>query len=317
MAEEMTMLRVFNVRAMGAWRSVVILIVCVLAVSVVASGCRTANGSGPDKTQARESVYDRVIRAGTIRAAYITYPPALMKDTTTGKMTGIFVETLERAAENLGLKVQWTEEVGWGSQIEGLTAERYDIVGSPVWANPTRGKLTTLTRPVYYSGIGIYARANDNRFERAVTPKASGSANWAVINSPNIRISTIDGETGDLIARTQFPLAKRVSLPQTTDISQLFLEVSNNKADVFFAEPYFAAQYFKSNPRSVRNITEEQPIKVLGNCYMLKAQEFQFKQMLDVAIEDLINSGFIDGLLARYDGGETFYRAAYPYRGKM
>ena len=46
---------------------------------------------------------------------------------------------------------------------------------------------------------------------------------WSKINSPDVRIATIDGETGDLIARTQFPNAKRVSLPQLTDISQLFL----------------------------------------------------------------------------------------------
>src|ERR1017187_885118 len=56
------------------------------------------------------TVYDRVIKSGTIRAAYITYPPACMKDTTSGKMSGTFVETLEKVAENCGLKVDWTEE---------------------------------------------------------------------------------------------------------------------------------------------------------------------------------------------------------------
>jgi ABC-type amino acid transport substrate-binding protein len=272
----------------------------ILLVTILFSGCTK---TGPTGTRGG-SAYDRVIMAGKIRAAYLTYPPACMKDTNTGKLTGIFVQTLDRIGENLGLKIEWTEEVGWGSQIEGLAADRYDIVGSPVWANPTRGRLTTLSRPVYYSGIGIYVRQSDRRFDK----------DWNTINSGEARIATIDGETGDLIARTQFPLAKRVSFPQLTDISQLFLEVSSDKADVFFAEPYFAYQYFKNNPRTVKNIAGEHPIRLLGNCYMFKKDEFQFKQMIDTALEDLLNSGYVEQLLKKYDGGDTFYQVALPYR---
>lgn len=285
----------------GRRRGLLALALCVAAGSL--SGCEKA---GPVASE--DVAYERVARTNTIRAAYIEYPPAVMRDTKSGKMSGIFVDTLEEAAKNLGWKVEWTEEVGWGSQIEGLTANRYDIVGSPVWANPTRGKLTTLSEPVYYSGIGVYVRSNDNRFVRA----ANGQ--WDSINSPNVKIATIDGETGDLIARTQFPKAQRVSLPQNSDISQLFLEVKGNKADVFFAEPYFAMQYFKNNARDVKNIAEANPIKVLGNVYMMRADEFQLKQALDTAIEDLINSGFVDAQLAKYEGGDTFYRDAPPYR---
>jgi polar amino acid transport system substrate-binding protein len=254
------------------------------------------------------AVYDRVIKSGTIRAGYITYPPALMKDTKTGQFSGIFYETLEKAADNLGLKVKWTEEVGWGSQIEGLQTNRYDIIGSPVWANPTRGKLTTMSVPVYYSGIGIYVRpVDDERFMK----------DWSKINSADVRIATIDGETGDLIARTDFPAAKRVSLPQLTDISQLFLEVTTKKADVLFAEPYYAYEFLKSNPNSIKNIASERPIRTLGNCYMFKSDEFQFKQMLDVAIEDLLNSGFVDRVIDKYEPApNTFYRVARPYRLK-
>jgi ABC-type amino acid transport substrate-binding protein len=284
--------------------------VMVALLAVAVTGCRNATpvDAAQPKNPATVTVYDRVIKSGKIRAAYLTYPPAVFKDTVTGKLSGVFVEALEKAAENLGLTVEWTEEVGWGSQIEGLTADRYDIVGSPVWANPNRGKRTTLSRPLYFSGIGIYVRASDTRF--------SAANGWESINRGDVRVSTIDGETGDLIARTQFPKARRVSLPQTADISQLFLEVTNKKADVFFAEPYFALQYAKNNPNTVRNLAERTPIKVLGNCYMFKANEFQFKQMLDTALEDLINAGFVNELLAKHEGGETFYKANLPYLPK-
>jgi polar amino acid transport system substrate-binding protein len=282
-----------------------ILLVALLLASGLLSGCNPA----PAASQGNQSlVYDRIIKSGKIRAAWLTYPPACMKEESganKGKLTGVFVDTLEKAASNLGLTVEWTEEVGWGSQIEGLESDRYDIIGSPVWANPTRGKLTTLSIPVYYSGIGVYVRKDENRFDK----------DWSQINSPKTRIVTIDGETGDLIARSQFPQAQRVSLPQTADISQLFLNVTTNKADVLFAEPYFYYQYLQSNTNNLKNIAAQDPIKVLGNCFMFKKNELQMKQMLDVAIEDLQNSGYVSELLNKYEGmPNAFYRVARPYR---
>lgn len=280
----------------------IIALILLVTLCLCIAGCNhTGNGSGDQGA----TVYNRVIKSGVIRAAYLDYPPACIKDAKSGKLKGIFVETLEKAAENCGLKVQWTEEVGWGSQIEGLQTDRYDIVGSPVWANPTRGKMTTLSIPLYYSGIGIYTRSNESRFTN----------DWNKINDPGVRIATIDGETGDLIAQSSFPLAKRVSSPQNTDISQKFLDITGNKADVFFAEPYFGFKYLQSNPGLIKNIAADQPIRILGNCYMMKQGEFNFKHMIDVALEDLINSGFVDKEIDKYEPAKnTFYRVAKPYR---
>lgn len=281
------------------------LFVVIAAVSLMFNlSCTETGASNPPPKKVR-TVYERVAHGKVIRAAYITYPPAVIRDSKTGKLTGTFVETLERAAENLGWKVQWTEEVGWGAQIEGLQTDRYDIVGSPVWANPTRASLTTLSKPVYYSGIGVYVRKGDRRFDR----------NSSLINDEKVRIATIDGETADLIARTQYPRAQRVSLPQLSDISEMFLQVSTGKADVAFAEPYFGTAFVKANPGSIVNIAEIAPIKTLGNCFMMKAGEYQLKQALDVAVEDLQNSGFVDDVLDRYEPApNTFYRVARPYR---
>jgi len=289
-------------------RSLANIVLTVLITGVLAAGLVGCFQNGPSKTQTqKESVYDRVMKSGKIRAAYITYPPALIKDTKTGKLSGTFVEVLEQSAKNLGLTVEWTEEVGWGAQIEGLQADRYDIIGSPVWANPSRGKLTTLSTPVYYSGIGVYVRPDETRF--------SDANGWKSINDAAVKIVTIDGETADLIARTDFPNAQRVSLPQLSDISEMFLNVKTKKADVLFAEPFFGYEFLKNNPDTVKNIGTEKPIRLLGNCYMFKANEFQMKHMLDVAIEDLLNSGFVDKVLDKYEPYPgTFYRVARPYR---
>ena len=203
------------------------------------------------------------------------------------------------------MKIEWTEEVGWGSQIEGLDKDRYDLVGSPVWANPKRGKLTTLSIPVYYSGIGVYVRANENRFDN----------DFSKINMKDVKVGTIDGETSDLIADNDFPNATKQSSPENTDISQKFLDLDKKSCDVVFAEPYFAYEYSKNNPGKIKNIAAENPIRLFGNVYMMKAGEWQLKQMLDVAIQDLINSGYVDKVIAKYEPAPNlFYRVASPYK---
>ena len=276
-----------------------------IAFILTLSGC---NQKSSENKNSDTAVYDRVLKTGTLRASFLTYPPACMKDTKTGNMSGIFADVLQKACDNLGLKLEWTEEVGWASQIEGLESDRYDIVGSPVWANPNRGKLTTMSIPVYFSGIGVFVRANDDSF----------TANLDLINKPNVRIGTIDGESADLIARTDFPEARRVSSAQTTDISQKLLDLASNKCDVVFTEPYYAYEYLKNNPGTIKNIAESNPIRLFGNCYMFKKNEFQLQQMLNVAIQDLINSGYVDKVISQYEPApRLFYRSANQFKPFM
>ena len=90
------------------------------------------------------------------------------------------METLEEAARNLGLTVEWTEEIGRAAQIEGLENDRYDMIGSAVWANPERAKLATLSSPLYYSPFYIYARKDD--------PKFNENIRVAALNSQDVRI---------------------------------------------------------------------------------------------------------------------------------
>ncbi len=295
---------------MKTWLVILTTISVTIVTSVVLQ--RTGTQAHTVTTEQKESVYERVMRTGVIRAAYMSYPPAVIKDTTTGKLSGTFVDTLEEVAKNLNLKLEWTEDVGWTGQIEGLNTDRYDIVGSPVWANPNRGKITTMSVPVYYSGIGVWVRNDESRFEKSVD-----RVDWdfSKINNANIRIGIIDGETGDLIARTAFPNAQRVSSIQSTDISEKFLELKTGKSDVTFAEPFFGFEFLRTNPGTVKNIAAAKPIQVLGNCYMFKKNEFQMKQMLDATIEGLLNSGFIDRVLSKYEKDPgTFYRVADPYK---
>lgn len=283
----------------------------VVVLAVVVSGItsalvtRSARGSVASGGSPTESAYQHILRTGTIRCGYVTYPPGLMKDANTGKLTGIFVDAINTVGANMGLKVEWAEEVGWGSMIEGLQANRYDLICSPVWANSTRGKLADFTVPLFYSGIGAYVRSDDHRFDNDPTK----------MNAPSVTVATVDGEMSSIIARQDFSRARQDSFPQLADVSQLLLEVTTKKADVTFVEPYIAELFLKSHPGAVRNVVADRPLRIFPNTMMLRKSDAALKSMLDTALLELINAGTVDESLRRYSPtATTFYPLAFPYR---
>ncbi len=283
----------------------IILGVVVLTVVVSLITTKLISPSKNIDVNTKANVYDNVLKSGIIRACYVVYPPASIKDLNTGEMSGVFVETLDKAAENMGLKVNWNAEVGWGEMIEALNTNRCDIIGSPAWSNSTRGRSAEFAQPIYYSAINAYVRADDNRF----------NDNIKIANNKNYMLATVDGETSQLIASRQFPDAQTLELPQSTDVSQMLLNVASGKADMAFLEPTVANEYMKNNPGKIKNVSIDKPVVIYGNVMMIKKGEFMFKTAIDNAIIELLNNGYIDDLIDRYEvdypGG--FYRVATPY----
>ncbi|MCB1551812.1 MAG: ABC transporter substrate-binding protein, partial [Alphaproteobacteria bacterium] len=66
-----------------------------------------------------EKAYDRVVESGVIRCGYGISPPVMVKDPNTGVMSGLDVEIWNEIGKELGLKIEWAEEAGWGNFIEG------------------------------------------------------------------------------------------------------------------------------------------------------------------------------------------------------
>lgn len=251
------------------------------------------------------SVYDRVLESGKIRAAYIVYPPGSFKDPNTGELSGVFIDALNQAAKDLELEVEWTEEVAWGTMIEGLLSDRYDIVGNGIWETPSRGKVVDFTIPLFYSGLGVYVRSNESRFDKDI--KAADSS--------DVKIAVIDGEISELMAKAKFPKAEAVSLGQISDVSQMMLNVSQGKADVAVIEPYIGYEFLQQNPGTLKNAAQAEPIAVFGNSMMFKDNQPQFESMLNTALQSQLNGGNIGSLMEKYipeDG--LMYSVAFPYR---
>jgi ABC-type amino acid transport substrate-binding protein len=235
------------------------------------------------------SVADKVIERGVLEIGYIVYPPLLIKDSSTGKLSGISYDLVEAAAKNLGLKTNWKEEVGWGSSIEGLKTRRYDIIGTEMWPNSSRAREAIFSIAPMNSTIYPYARPGDNRFN-----------NPSNINSSNVTIGILEGEMAQFIAAQDYPNAKINALPQLSSYAEVFQNLVSRKADVAFVEPSVANDFLKQNPGAIERAGNT-PVRVLGNSFAFARGENSMVEMWNIAMRELINDGTVFRTLQKYN----------------
>ncbi len=242
-----------------------------------------------------QSVSDRVIQSGEIRIGYIVYPPLLYKDQTTGKLSGVSYDIVEAAAKKLDLKTNWVEEVGWGTSIEGLKNNRYDILGTQMWPNSARAREAIFSIAPMNSAIYPYVKSGDTRFSEGLTN----------LNSSQYTIGVLDGEMAAFIAKDDYPLAKVNALPQLSSYSEVFLNVINKKADISFVELSTANDFLKSNPGKIQRVGQT-PIRVLGNSFAFARGQDSMASMWNIALSELVNDGTVTRTLEKYGVSEDY-----------
>ncbi|MFN9109772.1 MAG: substrate-binding periplasmic protein, partial [Bacteroidota bacterium] len=250
----------------------------------ILGSCNNSNTTNTSETK------NEVFANKTIKVGYISYPPGFIVDPNTKEKSGIFNDVLLEIAKRNGLTVDYKEEVTWATMIEVLKTDRVNLIANPVWATPERKENADFSKPVYFSPIGVFVRADDNRFD----------ADRTKINDPKIKIAAVDGEVNNFIGKSDFPKAELKPFPNNIDVAQLFLEIQTKKKDVTFAEPMFAYDYMQKNPGKLKNIGEKPPIRNYPNCYMYKNGETKVGDFLNAEIDKLIKDGTIDKIIAKY-----------------
>lgn len=284
---------------------VVIVVIAAIILTIAVSFITAKLSVRSSASNQSQTVYNRVVSSGVIRACYVAYVPAFIIDPKTNKLSGIFYDTLNKAAENMGLKVDWNLNADWGTQIQNLNSDKCDIVGSDSWSNSTRAKSAEFITPLYYSGINAYVRSNDSRF----------GTDPLVGNDPKYTVVYEDGETSQVIVKQSFANAKTISVPQTADASEMLLDVTSNKADMAFVDPAIANQFLTTHPGAIKNVSVVKPVVVYGNVMMVKKGEFALQQMVSNAINELLGNGYVDQVINKYakDYPGVYYRVATPY----
>jgi ABC-type amino acid transport substrate-binding protein len=246
-----------------------------------------------------------ILARGVIRAGYIVLPPEMQRDPNTGKMSGIAYDLTEALAKKLHLKVEWVEELNFASMHEGLALGRFDMICFTLYRRANLGRVISFSRPLFYSGNGVYVRAEDQRFGQDLS----------IINDPAYVIAAMDGEITADLAGEHFPLARSLNLPAGSDIAQLLLQVTTRKADVALVNNTIAQLFMRQHPGQLRNLAANQPLAVYAHGFGLPLAETELQQMVDLAFDQMLENGQLDRILGQYEPTPGSYlRLATPYR---
>ncbi|MDD5586299.1 MAG: ABC transporter substrate-binding protein [Alphaproteobacteria bacterium] len=257
---------------------------------------------GTNAAVGKETRLEQVKRTGVIRCGYFINAPFDMKDPNTGKMSGVMVDVTEEIGRQLKLKIEWAGEVAPGQMFSDLALGRYDVVCTPFFQTPGRAREGDFTKPVFYMPAYLYVRKDDTRFDKDIM----------AANKPEIRFAGIDGEISGIWAQERFPLARKVALPELVSVNDLFLAVLSKKADAFIDDYGTFIEWNRNNPGKMR-IAGGTMLSVTALGMPIPANEPAFKATLDTTIAYLIDSGFVDKVLDKYEGTRKMPRVARPY----
>jgi len=266
----------------------------------------TAPKNGAETVAHKETAYERVMRTQTLRCAYTPYPPFMIKDANTGKLSGIYYDVMEEIAKRLSLKLEWPEEVAPAGLFEGFKSGRYDAICAGYTRNPARSTKADFSIPVFFVPYSVFVRANDTRFDN----------NVSALDDPKYSFTIIDGEYASFLIKDAFPKAKVVSLPDgaISDVGVRLTNVATNKSDATIIETAVGADYMRANPGKVKPLSP--PINVLPSNIILPMGDVALKSMIDAAVTNLHETGFIKKVIQAHTSGAGYYSPAIPYEAK-
>jgi polar amino acid transport system substrate-binding protein len=279
---------------------IVVLVICVTLLT-------NAYVAKPESSAVavKEAAFDRVMRTGILRCGYYVFPPMVVRDPNTNSFSGLSIDMLNAIGEKTGLKIEWTEEISFGTWPAALEAGRFDAVCDPLWPDMALGRQAIFTRPFFYGGLSPVVSATDTRFD----------GDYTKLNDPSVTIVAIDGNIQLFLAKEVFPKAHLLVVPANTDAATLAMNVIDHKADAVIWDRNAVLNFNAANASKLKMLDPGHPIKVEPFALPVDRKEFGLREFLDNAIADQLATGTIDRLLTKWETEPgMFLRTAEPYR---
>jgi ABC-type amino acid transport substrate-binding protein len=250
-----------------------------------------------------QPAFDRVMKTHTLRCAYNNAAGYFTTiDADRGVAIGIAHDVVEQMGHILNLKIEWVEEAIPAQAGQNLADGREDVMCFPMWPDGPHAATLDYTAPLDYMPVYAYVRADDTRFDGDLTK----------INDSGVIVSVIrDGES-KTIADEDFSQAAQYSVIDAIDRPHLLLAVTMKRADVAFVDPIAAEDFRRNNPGTLKQVANVAALRVSGESFAVGKGETKLRDMLNVALAQMQQDGFIRATLDKYLGdhkGEFFYVA--------
>jgi ABC-type amino acid transport substrate-binding protein len=225
------------------------------------------------------STLEQVVASSKIKVGYLLFPPTIIKNQTTGELSGHMVETIREIAR----LNKWTPEfieTDWSTFTSGLDSKRFDVSIVPTFVTIPRALSVYFTKPLMYIGNSAIAKTTETRF-----------STLASIDQPNITIAVTQGEAGDEYATANFKKAKITRFPGG-DQSLAFQAVVSGRADIALGDAYVTTQFAKANPQ-VKDLFAKAPYNLTPVSWAVRKGDNEMLNFLNSSIDTLDIQGHL------------------------
>lgn len=171
-------------------RSMALAIILALCISVVQAG-EVAQAEDVGKSH---STLERIVKDKRLRVGVVLLAPLAMLNKN-NELIGLEVDVARRLAADLGVSLELVR-TNMPKIIDGLTADRYDLVISGCSVTVPRALRVEFTAPYYHTAIRLVA-----------SKQAAPGKDLNYFNSPGVILGVISGHSEVAVAEKQFPKA--------------------------------------------------------------------------------------------------------------
>ncbi|MFZ2587415.1 MAG: transporter substrate-binding domain-containing protein [Alphaproteobacteria bacterium] len=250
-----------------------------------------------------ETTFQRVLRTGQLRCGYYMFKPMTWKDPATGEMKGMAVDFAHELEIRSGIKLVWAEEAGFGTIFEGLKTKRYDAICTPAWPDGRMARAVDFGRTWFFSAIIPVVKESETRLT-SVTQ----------LNSPDVTITSHEGDADEVLAKTMFPKAKQLPIPPSADTGMVEMNLFTGKADVVLTD---VNRIYQVNPNSSQKLKalSTEPLQLFPLQIAVNKGDEQLNAFLNTNVEAMLNDGTMERILKTHEPGPNAYlRVAKPYQ---
>jgi ABC-type amino acid transport substrate-binding protein len=266
-------------RVIGA---IAIIVALVLSAIAFKRSDSAASASGSSDTLAK------IQKTKKMSVCYAVFPPAVIKDAQTGKVSGHDVDALEVMAKQLGADIEYHEST-FGNMAAAVQTGQCDI-GTSLFVKIPRAAAVAFSDPVFYAGNSGLVRKGDTRFKTI-----------ADVDKPGITVAVASGESGHIYVQDHFKNAKIVAIDvESSDLSRFLLEVTSGRADIGIADAntikLFAAQHPESEDVFANNTFDLNP-----DAWPIRHGDVNFLNFVNNSLRYMQSSGQWAELEKKYD----------------
>jgi ABC-type amino acid transport substrate-binding protein len=272
------------------WSLVILALIAGLIGGLLGVKLFAHHGNGTSK----ETAYERVMRTGVLRCAWAITPPVVMKDPSTGKLSGLYVELMNALEPLTGLKVEWPAEVDWGQVGAALDGGKADIFCAGMWPDSKRARGMAFLTPLFYNQVGMLVRKDDTRFP-GNTPTPADLA-----NSPNFTACVLEGDVTQAVVQSDLPKAKTYTLPQMSSWGDMITAIQSKKCD-FVIGPRTVETDVQKQGLPVRYVSVNPPLRVYGVVPVIGREQYALKEYLDAVLAEFITTPAYDRIMKKYE----------------